>query len=169
MSSKEYLAAWFQKNKKRIYEYRQTPEVKEKLRVYRKKWYAEKRDEVIAKRKMYYKENAERIKIRNGKQQKEYRDNLKLTCFKHYSGSDVPMCSDPTCNVMDIDMLTIDHINGNGGKHRREIKVKTGMYFYRWLKENDYPVGYQVLCWNHNIKRHYISLKEQHVRRYGGD
>jgi hypothetical protein len=49
--------------------------------------------------------------------------------------------------------LSIDHINGNGAEHRRELKRTTGGStgghdFYRWLKNNNFPDGYQVLCMN---------------------
>ena len=52
----------------------------------------------------------------------------------------------------DIRTLTIDHINGGGSKHKRELKVKKaplhGNYLYAWLIENNYPDGFQILCFN---------------------
>ncbi len=57
------------------------------------------------------------------------------------------------CGFDDIRALQIDHINGGGTKHRRELG-RTGDAFYRWLRLNNYPEGYQVLCCNCNwIKR----------------
>lgn len=41
--------------------------------------------------------------------------------------------------------LTIDHINGNGNRHRKEIGQSN---MYRWLRDNNYPSGFQVLCMN---------------------
>jgi hypothetical protein len=51
--------------------------------------------------------------------------------------------------------LTIDHIDGSGSEHRRAIGVKrsSGFQFYLWLKRNNWPSGYQVLCWNCNIAK----------------
>ena len=49
------------------------------------------------------------------------------------------------CGESDVDLLTIDHINGGGNKHRSEISD-----IYRWLKLNDFPLGFQVLCHNCN-------------------
>jgi hypothetical protein len=50
-------------------------------------------------------------------------------------------------------LLTIDHLSGGGNKHRTEIGLHGGVEFYRWLKRNDYPKEFQVLCWNCNIGR----------------
>ena len=52
--------------------------------------------------------------------------------------------------VIDIRVLTIDHINGDGAKQRKRLGkiLPSGHPFYRWLKNNSYPNGYQVLCMN---------------------
>lgn len=47
--------------------------------------------------------------------------------------------------------LTIDHINGDGGEHRRKVfgrhaRAAGGTKFYAWLVANGLPVGYQTLC-----------------------
>lgn len=39
--------------------------------------------------------------------------------------------------------LTIDHINGDGKRHRQEIGSKN---LYRWLVQNGFPDGFQTLC-----------------------
>lgn len=47
--------------------------------------------------------------------------------------------------------LTIDHINNDGNKHRRTIGTsKTGVNIYAWLRKNNYPPEFQVLCVNCN-------------------
>lgn len=43
------------------------------------------------------------------------------------------------------------HVNGGGKQHRLEVGF--GQVFYRWLKKNDYPEGYQVLCHNCNLAK----------------
>jgi hypothetical protein len=40
--------------------------------------------------------------------------------------------------------LTIDHINGDGKRHRKE--VHRGTPFWRWLIAEGFPEGFQVLC-----------------------
>jgi len=44
--------------------------------------------------------------------------------------------------------LSIDHINNDGHKHRRENNIRTGEQMYRWLAKNNFPPGFQVLCMN---------------------
>lgn len=62
-------------------------------------------------------------------------------------------CGCHGCDVSERQFLTIDHINGDGEKHRREIGVKSGSAFYRWLKRSNFPDGFQVLCFNCNCAR----------------
>lgn len=47
---------------------------------------------------------------------------------------------------MEQAFLIIDHIDGGGTKHRKE--VGKGAAFYRWLEKNNYPLNFQVLCMN---------------------
>jgi hypothetical protein len=56
------------------------------------------------------------------------------------------------CGFNDIRALSVDHINGDGAKHRKEIP---SCNLYEWLIDNDYPKGFQILCMNCQwIKRH---------------
>lgn len=57
------------------------------------------------------------------------------------------------CGVTDSRFLTIDHVAGNGADHRRQVKIAPGASTYRWLRDNAYPVGFQVLCYNCNCGR----------------
>jgi hypothetical protein len=47
------------------------------------------------------------------------------------------------CGETDFPVLTIDHINGGGNKHRKEVGS-----LYRWLIKNNFPEGFRVLCRN---------------------
>jgi len=49
-------------------------------------------------------------------------------------------------------VLGIDHINGGGGKHRKELTIQ-GITIYIFLKRNNYPKEYQVLCHNCNLAK----------------
>jgi len=75
----------------------------------------------------------------------------KLEVLTHYCG-ETPYCQCPSglCDVVDLEFLTIDHINNNGAEHR---KLVGGMNFYRWLQKNNYPEGFRVLCYNCNCGR----------------
>jgi hypothetical protein len=68
------------------------------------------------------------------------------TTLIHYGGNP-PKCS--CCGETKIEFLVIDHINGGGSKHRKAI----GNHIHRWLRLNNYPDGYQVLCHNCNMAK----------------
>lgn len=70
---------------------------------------------------------------------------IKLQVITHYGGC----CA--CCGETAQEFLTIDHINGGGSKHRRELGNKArGSRFYRWLVKNHFPDGFRILCWNCN-------------------
>jgi hypothetical protein len=65
------------------------------------------------------------------------------------------------CGEGALEFLSIDHVNGNGNSHKRELRKmsKPGVSspnLYMWLKQKGYPEGFQVLCHNCNqAKGHY--------------
>jgi hypothetical protein len=69
----------------------------------------------------------------------------KLRVFERYGGCRCGCCGE-TCPTM----LTMDHINNDGAEHRRTMKRS----IYHWLEQNNYPKGFQVLCFNCNIAKH---------------
>lgn len=52
------------------------------------------------------------------------------------------------CGETEKAFLSIDHVNNDGAKHKRECRLHTGEQLYRWLKRNGFPEGFQVLCMN---------------------
>lgn len=76
---------------------------------------------------------------------------LKKATFEKYGG-----CFCACCHEDIFEFLTLDHIDGSGGKHRKELRGGDGYSgggggrLYSWLKKNSYPQGYRVLCWNCN-------------------
>lgn len=44
--------------------------------------------------------------------------------------------------------LAIDHVDGNGSAHRKEVGHAAS--FWAWLRREGYPEGFQVLCFNCN-------------------
>ncbi len=62
------------------------------------------------------------------------------------------------CMESRIEFLCIDHINGNGAEHRRNETGGTGVNTYRWLRKNNYPEGFQILCWNCNSAKHFNKI-----------
>lgn len=77
---------------------------------------------------------------------RRYRQRLADEVFAAYGGYD---CA--CCHEIEPKFLTIDHIHG-GGSEQRKTGLK-GYQFYRWLKKNNFPPGFQVLCINCNLGR----------------
>ncbi|GAC1502542.1 MAG: hypothetical protein NVS1B10_07330 [Candidatus Saccharimonadales bacterium] len=67
----------------------------------------------------------------------------KFEVMKAYGG----VCA--CCGESNLAFLTIDHINGGGNQH----KTLTKRPIYQWLRTNNYPAGYQVLCFNCNCAK----------------
>lgn len=93
------------------------------------------------RRVKWQRENRERDRQNQRRQKFE----LKKSVIEHYGN----ICA--CCSESGIKFLTIDHINGEGNKHKRFLYIKTGHRFYAWLRSNNYPSGFQVLCFNCNL------------------
>lgn len=83
---------------------------------------------------------------------------LKLAVMSYYSRG-TPKCT--MCGYTDTRALSIDHVDGGGREHLRTV-VGGDNHFYRWLKHNGFPKGFQVLCMNCQwIKRHMYNEHNQ--------
>lgn len=79
------------------------------------------------------------------RQGRERRIALRLEALSHYSDASAPRCL--CCHEWRIEFLSIDHEKGGGTKHKREV---CGSHLYLWLKQQNYPEGFRVLCHNCN-------------------
>lgn len=82
---------------------------------------------------------------------KVYNRQLKMAALLHYG--ECCQCCGESWPVF----LTIDHVAGDGAAHRLSIGSKdrsAGSKFYLWLRNNNYPPGFQVLCFNCNFAKH---------------
>ena len=119
----------------------------DKCKARAKKWWENNKDrEELKERRRVYgfeyrKANAAYIAKMAASSYSSWRKDV----LEHYSGAD-PRCA--CCGLRYEPSLTIDHINGGGRKHRKEIN--TGGLYY-WLKQNNYPKGFRVLCMNCNF------------------
>jgi len=116
---------------------------------YWKEYYLKNKDKILAKNRKWGKENKEIVigyGDKNRKRQKEKRDERRFEVLSIYGGNP-PKCK--CCGETEIKFLGIDHINGGGLKHRKEIRGS----IYVWLEKNNYPNGYQVLCHNCNLAK----------------
>lgn len=56
------------------------------------------------------------------------------------------------CGETEERLLTVDHVNDDGGKHRKEINARTNSWKqWKWAADNNYPPNLQVLCFNCNF------------------
>lgn len=95
----------------------------------------------------YIELNREKLNTENRVRGKIDRANARLQVLTHYSNG-TPKCI--CCGESHYEFLTIDHKNGKGAKHRREIGIGGGVIYY-WLIKNNFPDGFQVLCYNCNV------------------
>lgn len=119
---------------------------KDKIKVAKHEHYLKNKDKIKQRINDYISKNRDKhnewkIKAKN---------KLKLEVFVYY-GQGQLKCN--FCDEFELNMLTIDHVNGNGNKHREKEGIKTGYSTYQWLKKNNYPDGFQVLCWNCQFKK----------------
>jgi predicted nucleic acid-binding Zn ribbon protein len=63
--------------------------------------------------------------------------------ISHYGGR----CAE--CGEEELLFLTIDHVSDDGAAHRQRV----GPVINRWLRQNSYPSGFQVLCYNCNLRK----------------
>ena len=85
------------------------------------------------------------------------RAELRSLVLDHYGGK----CA--CCGESEWAFLHIDHINDDGAEHRR--RDSTAAAIYNWLRKNDFPPGFQVLCANCNLaKYHYGVCPHQRKR-----
>lgn len=69
----------------------------------------------------------------------------KLEVIKAYGG-----CCE-CCGESNFEFLSIDHKDGDGSEHRKQLGLSTSKYLYNWLKKNGYPKDkFRLLCMNCN-------------------
>jgi hypothetical protein len=84
---------------------------------------------------------------------KKRRQDRKLRIINHYGGKCI------CCGEKELIFLCLDHIDGGGNEHRRQIgnaKNRCGSSstnFYRWIEKNNYPDILQLLCHNCNAAK----------------
>ena len=98
--------------------------------------------------KIYYKDRwanaSEEEKEKRRDRYRKWFSGLKNGVFDHYGR----VCA--CCGEDSLEFLTVDHIQGGGRKHRKELGDKS-YSIYKWLKENNYPDTFRILCMNCNF------------------
>ena len=103
----------------------------EKVRKSQRKYWAANKEKLIAKRA--------RFRTQHPDYDKKYTRRIREEALHAYG--DTCFC----CGEWHYEFLAIDHIEGGGTKHRRELNI-SGQKFYFWLRRNNYPKGYRVAC-----------------------
>ena len=78
------------------------------------------------------------------------RASIRTEALLHY-GVACACCGESTAVF-----LAIDHTNGGGSKQRRDSGMSSSG-FYQWLKNNNWPEGFQTLCHNCNWAKYIIG------------
>lgn len=106
---------------------------------YRKQYYRDNREIELAKKQEWRADNKDSIAAYN----QHYYSNIRKQVLEHYGNK----CA--KCNSQEN--LEIDHVNGDGNKHRLELlgdQNASGHAFYLALIRNNFPDDYelQTLC-----------------------
>jgi hypothetical protein len=119
---------------------------------YNKQYYQEHKDNILERAKKYHHSTPDKQRERSKKwhdthrelanlRSKQSNQKVRKQVIDHYGGK----CE--CCGETHIEFLAIDHINGNGRKHR--LSIPSG-HLARWLRDNNYPEGFRILCHNCN-------------------
>ena len=89
---------------------------------------------------------------------REVRDQI----IKHYGGK----CN--CCDETERTFLAIDHVNNNGSIHRREVQKSSGLGFFQWIVNQNFPDDLQILCHNCNMSKYLSSGICAHKNKING-
>ena len=143
-------------NPEKTREYLQRPEVKKRGAEKTRERRAKNPEKYNAQMQKWRKNNPKRWSEINSKSGLKNRTKIKKIVFSHYAKPLQCVC----CGVKGIEFLTIDHIipKREMGKDSKLIDLGftsklRGEKLNRWLKNNNYPTGFQILCWNCNFAK----------------
>lgn len=114
----------------------------EKARAYERTWREANRDHINAKKRERRQKNPEEARARD----RERNAHLRREVLAAYGGR----CA--CCGESTPEFLAIDHVNGDGAAHRRQIGGSGRLA--HWLKQQGFPrEGFRLLCHNCNMAR----------------
>lgn len=122
---------------------RSTAKGKKQASLHRKNHRKRHRQALLERGKLYYREHSEAMRA----SAREYQLRTKIEVLTHYAMGGEPKCAE--CDEREIQFLALDHVDGGGKSHCREIGGSGG-YVYLWARKNDFPPIFQVLCHNCN-------------------
>lgn len=123
-----------------------------------KQWREKHRAQFIEGMRLWREKNPE--KVREARRNRKYdayksqkesnrRKRIQLEALEHYGGA----CY--CCGETHPMMLALDHINGGGNQHRKEIGVTQGkLRLAEWARNNGWPPIFRVACHSCNFATH---------------
>lgn len=127
----------------------------EKPELYRDAKYKRRKNARYHKNKL---KNKDRLNARS----RELVKSRKLVVVEHYSARKLK-CN--CCGVKGIEFLTIDHIMPRKEMEKNKQLKKIGYKALRrgnplcqWLITNNFPKGFQILCWNCNTAKGILGM-----------
>ena len=153
----------------------------EKERIRSREYYHNNKEKEKLRKEKYYKKNKSRLDKIHGEYNKthkhivakyymrnrehrleygkQYDQNHRLKVIESYGGKCV------WCGIDNPIFLTIDHINNDGAKHRKEMR--SNRKIYRWLIKNNFPKdNFQLLCMNCNWAKGKYGYKPEQKDQY---
>lgn len=121
--------------------YRKAHKGQERYLSYGRAWKERNKEKVRDNARLY----AQAHRAERRAYHKNYLAKLKDQAFQAYGGASC-IC----CGETHTEFLSIDHINGSGNEHRRQLGLRAS-HLYKWLKDQGYPPGFRVLCMNCNF------------------
>ena len=111
-----------------------------------------------------------RLKPENKTREKLLVYKIRLKVLQYYSKrlskSDIPCCR--CCGESYIEFLAIDHIAGRKQMDSKPELVKLGysslkrgQVLHKWVIENNFPKGFQILCHNCNYAKGIVRNKNK--------
>lgn len=114
----------------------------------KKSWYNQNIERIRLKQKEREQEpkghRSEEVKRRNAEHQKRYREKLKELVYQAYGNK----CA--CCGESERKFLSVDHVNNDGGLHRRAGLDSHTLALMGRIKRDGFPDTFQLLCMNCN-------------------
>lgn len=130
----------------------------EKMREKARNRYQRNRTKILQYTKRYSETHKEQRKmihkawrLKNPTWMRDRLRKIRTEVLIHYGGNP-PKCK--CCEENTKEFLSIDHINNDGKEHRKTVKAS---YLAPWIKKNNFPSGFQVLCYNCNLAKGFLG------------
>ena len=150
---KAYNRAYYEKNKEKMLAAakKRRDENPERTKLEKKLERIRNRETYAKNVKIYYTRNKKKLLAESSVRNKKLRKKYKKMIVRHYTnGKNCCVC----CGEDTFEFLSIDHINNDGAEHRRKI----GTNILADIIHNDFPDGYQILCYNCNFAKEHNRI-----------